>query len=460
MAAPSQPAATSQTKPNNDGGVTSVPVLPPRKVTYVFKITSSRLSLPVAVAVDGKVLPAYAKKALRVSGANGRVEVTVLQGQKVSLYLNSDASPQWRTQPVYAVAAGERDAVVTITEKSGKHSDSDAPTQQRSSDAKAEAAKPADTYTAPLTGDIWMKVSHKYTEAEVESRLPSGTSEAVKTAVKSIYKGLSGATLTISEPAAANLPSRTLTVKFDDSDNPKNNITSYTLLGEGLPRVHPGGYAALFTAALENGITAMTVSSCWRPMLGSIAHRAGLGLDVSILGGTILNRQELRRAFSGTNPSRTGNHNDRDNVSDAEVTAFGEYEAAISDEKAAVTAVKEAQKELAAAKKAQDAAKIEEAQAKYKAASTTAVEKADARTTKEEAWNRERNLGEPNHTKQFRASLLKCSCVGQLFDPWFMDTNARDQVAPEPNMQRGDSGSNERIHSNHLHVTIDDSTIL
>ncbi len=174
-----------------------------------------------------------------------------------------------------------------------------------------------------------MKVSHKYTPAEVQSRLPAATSAVVEAAVMSIYQGLGTARLTISEPGSSGKPSRTLEVVFSDSDNPNKNISYYKLLADGLPRVHPAGYAALFTAALENSITAITLSSCWRPMLGSIVHRIGLGLDVSVLGGTVLNRQELRKAFSGNAPSRHGNHNDQDNVTDAEVTAFGEYEDAI-----------------------------------------------------------------------------------------------------------------------------------
>ena len=59
-----------------------------------------------------------------------------------------------------------------------------------------------------------------------------------------------------------------------------NNIPGFDLLGGGLTRVHPGGYAALINAALANGVSSIKMNSCWRPMVGSIAHRAGLGLDV------------------------------------------------------------------------------------------------------------------------------------------------------------------------------------
>ena len=293
MAAPlPTPAASSQTKTNNQGGLTAVTVNPPRKVTYIFSgVSSANLKIPYAVAVNGSALAEYAAKTRRVScpkGGWGKLSVTVQQGQTVSLYLNSDAHPDFRQKSVYAVTAGERDVEIRIEEKDGKHTETDAPVQQIDPDAKKEAEKTADTYTASLTGDIWMKVSHRYTQTEAEARMPQGTSTAVREAVKSIYRGLANAALTLTEPASAGKPAKTLHVVFTDSDNPNDNISSYSLLSDGLPRVHPAGYAALFTAALNANVSSLTLSSCWRPLLGSIAHRAGLGLDVSVLGSTVL----------------------------------------------------------------------------------------------------------------------------------------------------------------------------
>lgn len=454
-------AASSQTKPNNQAGSTSVPVLPPRKVTYKLTATSSsNLSVPCAIAVDGTVVSAHAKKPTRIHGKGGTLSVTVKQGQSVSLYLNSDAHPEFRNLPVYRITAGARDAVVHIIEKAGKHSDTDTPVQQFDKDPKVEAAKTADTYTAALTGDIWMRVSHKYTAAEAASRLPAGTSPAVATAVNSIYSGLATSELTVTEPASAGKPARSVKVKFNDSDNPKNNITTYALLADGLPRVHPAGFAALLSAALDNGISSLTVSSCWRPMLGSIAHRAGLGLDVSVLGGTTLNRQELRNAFGGKKPSKTGNNNDADNVTDAEVVAFGEYEKAVAAKKSADAQLDAADKALKAATKSGKAEQKAAAQTNLKAAEEAADEAAVKEDEARNAWNKERDSGEPAHTKNFRVSLLKCACVRQLFDPWFMDDNTHDSKQAAPNMQRGDPKSNERLHAHHLHITVDEPKIL
>lgn len=334
-----KPASTGQTQPGKAGSLTAVPLAPPRKVTYIFNATSSsNLRIPYAVAVNGAAQAAFSHKPRRVDGSAGKIETFVEQGSTVSLFLNSDAHPHYRKEPVYEVAVGDNDIVVNVTEKSGKHSDSDKPVLQK---AKAGEKPAVDRYAAPLTGDIWMKVSHKYQAAEVDALVEAGTSEAVKAAVKSIYSGLASSTLSITEPAAAAAatanaspkfppkPARSVKVTFNDSNNPKDNISAYKLLSDGLPRVHPAGYAAMFTAALDNGIESLIVSSCWRPMLGSIAHRAGLGLDVSALGKTTLNRQELRSAFEGNKPAMKGDGSDSDNVSDAEVIKFGEYETAI-----------------------------------------------------------------------------------------------------------------------------------
>ncbi|WP_052310998.1 hypothetical protein [Rubrivivax gelatinosus] len=448
------PAAISQTKPHNRGALTPVDVTPPRKVSYVFQaVSAGGLSIPYAVAVDGVVLAEFAQKARRVSGDRGRFSVTVRQGQRVSLYLNSDAAAQWRQHPVYAVTAGERDVVVQVTEKMGKHADTDTPVRQNP-DADAGAV---DLYAAPLTGDVWMKVSHLYTPSEIDARLPANVSEAVKAAVKRIYSGLGSATLVIDEPPTAQHPARRLQITFTDSENPRQNISRYSLLADGLPRSHPAGYAALFSAALEADVGQITLASCWRPMLGSIGHRAGLGLDVSVLGGTVLNRQELRRAFEGKNGTRRGNGNDRDNVTDAEVAAFGAHEEATKLDDISQAEVKAARAALKNATEAGNASVISAAKDRLAKASDAADKTNEAQIKTRNAWDETRKAGEPHHVQRYRASLLKCTCVRQLFDPWVMDIDTRDAAEPEPNMQKT---RNETTHAHHLHITVDEPRIL
>ncbi len=459
MAMTDKPALVGQTKENNTKGVTDVSLVAQREVTYVFKATSSsNLNIPYAVAVNAKTLAAYDKKPSRVSGKSGKFTTIVNRGDKVSLYLNSDAHPSYRKNAVYEVTVGDRDIVVTVTEKSGKHSDSDKPSLITSK--STEKPPTVDNYTAPLTGDIWMKVSHKYASSEVDALMPQGTSLEAIAAIKSIYDGLAKATLNVNIVAKGAQSAKSLTVTFDDSNNPKENIAAYNLLADGLPRVHPGGYAALLNAALDNDITTLTVSSCWRPMLGSIAHRAGLGLDVNFVGKTRMNRQELRSAFEGKNPSKKGDADDADNVTSAEVTAFGEYEQAIVDAKKARAMSDAAKRALDTAKKSGNTDAVAIAQKASDEKALAAREAATAEAAKNKAWNNERDAGEPANTRLFRASLLKCSCVTQLFDPWFMDANTKDQVDPEPNMQRGPSTGNERLHSHHLHITVHEPKIL
>lgn len=446
------PNATGQTQANSQGVVTAVPVVPRVKVTYIFKATtSSSLKIPYAVAVDGAVQAAFASQNGRVSGNDGSIVVMVDQGQTVSLYLNSDAHPSYRTNRVYEVTAGVRNAEVKIREKTGRHTDTDTPVRVTDANPQVEAAKTKDEYKAPLTGDIWMKVSHKYAVSEVDALLPAGTSAAVTAAVRSIYGGLSAASLTITEPAQNGTLAKTLAVSFDDSDNPNDNITSYALLSDGLTRVHPGGYAALFSSALENEVASLKLSSCWRPMLGSIAHRAGLGLDVNYVGATRMNRQELRVGSPDTT-----------NVSDEEIRLFREYESAIVARKQADTAATAAANAAKAAANNPTLSPEAKAQAQANKVSAGAAQEVavNAEADAKAAWNSERDANEPSKVRLFRASLLRCSCVAQLFDPWLMEVNTKDAVPPEPNMQRGDSTSNERLHSHHLHVTVYEPRIL
>ena len=62
---------------------------------------------------------------------------------------------------------------------------------------------------------------------------------------------------------------------------------------------------------------------------------------------------------------------------------------------------------------------------------------------------------QPASVKLFRGSLMKCERVNQLFDPWYMDDNTHDKIAPVPNTQtkNGKEESNETLHAHHLHIS-------
>ena len=162
----------------------------------------------------------------------------------------------------------------------------------------------------------------------------------------------------------------------------------------------------------------------------------------------------------GKKPAKKGDGIDTNNVSDAEVTKFGEYEDAIVAKKKAQAERKAAQDALTAAKKSKDPVAIAKATERFNLADAAVNPAVTVEETAGKAWGKERNAAEPASVRLFRISLLKCTCVAQLFDPWYMDENTRDDNAPEPNMQRGQSTSNERLHAHHLHITVHEPKIL
>ncbi|MFY7939809.1 MAG: hypothetical protein ACOVOX_02775, partial [Burkholderiaceae bacterium] len=343
----------------------------------------------------------------------------------------SDASADWRQQPLYATTLQDKSAVVHITEKPGRHRDSDRISVRPSNNSKA------DEYDAALTGNIWMRFSHRYSVGEVDSRLPAGTSAEVAAAVKSIYEGLGTGLLTVQRKGSDGAAQQvSLHFPTDKTDNCYANIEGFDMLRDGLTRVHPGGYAALINAALDNGVGSVKMSSCWRPMLGSIAHRLGLGLDVVYLDAVSLNRQELIAGQPKTA------------AADANVS---------EDEKLFYKAWLQAEKERKAAREERD--RREKVGTKEeKDAAADRLEKAQGNeVATRSAWNKERDKHEPPKVKAFRESLYTCSCVKQLYDPWYMDDNTRDKVPAQPNTQQT---SNETLHAHHLHITVLDTKVL
>lgn len=450
-------AAQSQTEPNKVTA-TAASVTGKRKVTYILDTTASMptLKMPHALAIDGKVQANYKSKALPLSGNEGKITVTVDAGQQVSLYLNSDAHPDYRTQPVYAITPTDNDVVVHIVEKKGKHADADTPL------LKTKAAKPGepDEYTAPLTGDIWLKVSHKYTVEEASTLIPADTAQEIKAAVRKYYDGSltkASSSNKVVLPAKDGQPAKTcqINVGTGADDNALMNIQSFDLFKDGLPRVHPLGFVALIESAFEVGIEKLVLTSTWRPMTGSVAHRAGLGLDVNYLDATRLNREELR----GKTPTKDAD----DNVSEEEKKLFkekkeAEKEAAKAD--AELKKLETEQKALLALKKANPnkadpirAMELEKEIAEAKEKAETANIKAKE-TNK--AWNAERDKNEPAKVKGYRASLSRCKHVEQLYDPWFMDNDTQDKIPAKPNEQKT---GEETGHAHHLHVTVHEPKI-
>lgn len=455
-----QPAASSTTNPT-PGTCIDAKCAQKHKVTYRFVITSKPdLNMPYAVAIGGAVDPAFKDRAFGVACKNGKIEFYAESGKEVKLYLNSDASPDFRKEPVYAVTVGNGPLEVTITEKAGKHADKDTPTLKNTRTGEPDKNGVTVTtqyYEAPLTGDIWLKVTHKYSADEAKARIPPTTGAEIKAAVLQFYDGSlsdSSPKLSVTVPKPSGNGTHSVVIdpnKGESMDNVSANIHVATdLYKDVLPRVHPEGFVALIEAAREAEVETLKLTSTWRPMIGSIAHRAGLGLDVKYLDTAQLNREELR----GKKPTKAAD----ENVSDEEKRLFAEKEKAdkeLQTAEASKDALEKQQAELDRLKKKNP----DKADPIKEAALTKALEEATENAKKaqkekrktNEAWNKERDKNEPAKVKGYRASLSKCKCVSQIFDPWFMDANTQDQIAAKPNEQRDD---NEKLHAHHLHITV------
>jgi hypothetical protein len=235
------------------------------------------------------------------------IDLLVNPGSKVALFLNSDVHPAHRSNPVYALEVGR--GGVKIVEKKGRIGHELATRRAPVCRPGATPGKRLQVYDAALTGDIWMQISHLYTSAEADALLPVDTAPAIRAAVRTIYTGLARPELSVKFAASDTGPALTLRVVFRDEmqGNVRDNTTHCPWLTGILPRTHPCAFAALLTEARAAGVTAVAVTSGWRPSLGSIAHRAGLGLDITYLEGggqtVFLNRASL------TNGSAAGNGN-------------------------------------------------------------------------------------------------------------------------------------------------------
>ena len=414
------PAATGTLAASTS--LTTVNVSARRKVRYVFDTSATKrdLALPYRVSIDGKVQEAEASLC-KLSGSKRSIELLVAPGARVALFLNSDVHPDFRREPVYALQVGAHDVEVLITEKQGRISHARAVVGTLLTRQAGERA--VDCYKALLTGDIWMQISHLYTAAQADAILPPETPSPVRVAVRAIYSGLPAAQLLVQFPASDTTPAHALRVAFAESENARANITYCSLLKDVLPRTHPAAFAALLSEAHKAGVTEVHVTSCWRPMLGSIAHRAGLGLDIVYIANASqavhINRVGLTGAGGG-NP----------NVSELEKQLYHEY--------------------IVAEQQAHDDYKITTPRSR-------GTDNTDRVSEAKGKWDKEREQHEPKLLNAMRDRLEKNPSVTQVFDPWYMESNTGDQHQKIANKQRSD---NEKTHAHHLHITVKESKIL
>ena len=214
-----------------------------------------------------------------------KIRQKVSFGKEVALYLGNDSKPQYRNKPLYRVKAEEglTDVVVKIAETGGL---TYIEAEETASNPLLAGTKK--TFRARLYGTTWMSFSHKFTEAEAVEEC-AGDSQELRDAVKQIYSGAasvgsSSISLSVVKPNTKTLKIRWGAAAFD---NCKRNIPAITSLAvakaELIPRVHPQTYKAFLKAAFDLDAEELEIASGWRPMLGSVLHRIGVGLDVAVI---------------------------------------------------------------------------------------------------------------------------------------------------------------------------------
>lgn len=381
---------------------TDAPVRAMRTVTYFFETgtwpdpssTEIGLKIPYEVAFNGAVQQRVRGWPKRIVGRT-RFSIKVPEGTEVSLYLNTDSLEGARQCPVYAVTPRRNDVYVKITERRGIHTAQPVATLDRSA-TDPQSGVMTDYYKALLHGEIWARISRKYTERDADQLLPAECDEGVRSAILSVYRVLAQATLSV---ACNNPRNHRITITFSDADNARTNIRNFDNLRDGLTRIHPVGLFALIEAARVARVENLNITSCWRPLLGSIAHRAGIGLDVNRIGDTADSIRVNRGELIGKGP-------DLPWVSERERQLYQER-----------------------------------------------TRSADARRR----WIAEMEANRPALFMTFRQQLQDSPHIQQLFDPWYVDSNTRDPAAPTPNEM---TAGTPKTHKDHLHITVNAPGVL
>jgi hypothetical protein len=412
-------------------------------VEYEIHLDTS-LRLPYAIYWNGEKQPAN-RVALTTGNSVATVRIMARSGQKVGLYLGSDASPQFRQEMLFPVTVGHNDIRIVIQSQFGLHDDV-AEISLKESDIQRdvqEAGRPdkIDIYKGNhLTGNTWLRFSHKYAVAEALAlAADAGEADAgLLAALRALYGGdvSKAAGYTV---AFAGKHSCKLNFQSGVDSNCVQNIQRYLSLGgfsgAALPRVHPRSWIALLQAARDADVGSLEVTSGWRPMTGKAPHRIGLGLDIKSARGT----SGKALVFDKDSPAMWSGPEEKEAHQ-----RWMESEAGLD----------KAKMEMDAARKALTAAKEESmvlAQQRLKEADnklTDALEK--RRQAKFEYGKHHRG----SFADTLEKALFKNPLIRQVFEPLVMDSNTRDQVEPAVNRYRA---GNEATHRNHLHVTAVDA---
>jgi hypothetical protein len=344
---------------------------------------------------------------------DNKIRQKVPFGKEVALYLGNDAKLKYHTTPLFRVKAEEglTDIVIKIVETRGPKYDE---SRELPHDEIITGTKK--TFSAVLYGQTWMKFSHKFTGTEASAEGADEIPEIV-TAMQQIYTGCPTAS-TASISLLVNKPNRkAMKIIWPKAafENCIENIATVVTLedakNEIIPRVHPQTYKAFLKAAFELDAEELEINSGWRPMLGSVLHRIGVGLDVGRI-----------KAAGENNTFRR-----------AATAAETEYFKLISEKR-----VLSAKKTLTD----EETKRLNE---------ITAIESSKAMAATSAIHDNESEI-----LRSFTKKLRINGDVKQTFDPWEMDVNTGDTTPAIPN--RLVTG-NEVLHKTHLHITVRDSEL-
>lgn len=394
-------------------------------------------------------------------------------GVTLAICIGVDAKAKYRKYPLWKVTAVENDIVVNVYETYGKEYALISTATKAGTRNTGTEDKPhnEDQYTARLTGDLWMQSTPKLGVTEVEAIPQDRATPAMKTALKRIYAAdftMVGSDFAIDIPRQQD-EKDTASVRLvwiaAQNANCIDNIKTLNLRQDVPSRIHPEAYAAAAKAAHDAGIDTIQFSSSWRPMLGSMPHRLGMGLDLIYLksgkDSVHLNRKGL--LAQGTS------HGSTENLSQDELKAYDDWQAKQKGFEAAKVNQKAAENKLAAVKAAQQAIKNpapETAAAQQKAVDDAAQNLKSAETAMKTAekesietkntWTDQLANDQPGSVGKYRRYVMQAQCVSQVLDPWYL-TGLPGHKAGElvPNEQVGEGGLALQ-HNNHMHLSIKD----
>ncbi|WP_157658566.1 hypothetical protein [Burkholderia ubonensis] len=413
----------------SQSGTEQVATVTAATVRFEFVHAVSKLtSLKYRIVKNGTT-----QLALNKLGADEKtVTVQANAGDRVGIQLGADTKPMFRRHVLYEIVVDPGVNIVTIREHRGKVGKDAWNNDKVGQNAFKVAPNQNGRWQGELWGDTWALFSPKYTTAEATTLLHgAGASDDWVAVVCRVYGDdladagdaeyaqLRGAHTGVKRLRIAIVPTHPTTIFWEGGafNNCRENIRGVYLetdppdtlpLIEFVGRVSPLAYYAAFKAAVDSSIAEIHLSSGWRPMIGSVLHRVGVGLDVNYL----LN---------------DGPNHDTPMMDHIEMPS-------------------------------------QQAQQRYnESVEIRSLEKLPTRTPEQEAHlaqlrNQAEALKEKPLITAYRTQLKQSPQIRQLFEPWFMratNPNVPDAVS---DMNKGQT-PNEKLHKDHLHITANDPEI-